>query len=167
MPPPDIVTPPRERVVFAIAVVMASTCVAQAFGRFTWGVVLPGARDDLLDGSNTLAGLFGTVNVTAYLLGTLFVSWASGKFSLVTLVRMGLTCSTASLAIASVANSAVLLAVALFGMGVGGAIIWIPAPKIAARVFPAERAGVAVGLVGSGIGMGITFAGQLAAFLGR
>ena len=157
----------RERVVFAIAVVMASTCVAQAFGRFTWGVVLPGARDDLLDGSNTLAGFFGTVNVTAYLLGTLFVSWASGRLSLVTLVRIGLTTSTVSLALASVAQSAVVLAVGLFGMGVGGAIIWIPAPKIAARVFPAERAGVAVGLVGSGIGIGTAFAGQLAAFLGR
>ena len=40
---------------------MSSTCVAQAFGRFTWGVALPGARDELLDGSNTLAGFFGTV----------------------------------------------------------------------------------------------------------
>src|SRR5210317_1479165 len=104
----------RERVVFAIAVVMASTCVAQAFGRFTWGVVLPGARDDLLNGSNTLAGFFGTVNVTAYLLGTLFVSWASGRLSLVTLVRIGLTTSTVSLALASVAQSAVVLAVGLF-----------------------------------------------------
>jgi MFS family permease len=150
-----------------MAVVMASTCVAQAFGRFTWGVVLPGARDDLLGGSNTLAGFLGTVNVTAYLLGTVFVSWASSRFSLVGLVRLGLTVSTVSLALASVASNGVLLAVALFGMGVGGAIIWIPSPKIAALIFPAERAGVAVGLVGSGIGIGIVFAGQIASFLGR
>lgn len=150
-----------------MAVVMASTCVAQAFGRFTWGVVLPGARDDLLDGSNTLAGFFGTVNVTAYLLGTLFVAWASGRFSLVALVRLGLTTSTVSLGIASVATNGPMLAVALFGMGIGGAIIWIPSPKIAARAFPPEKAGAAVGLVGSGIGIGIVFAGQIAAFLGR
>lgn len=163
--PPD--TARNERVWLAIAVVMASTCVAQAFGRFTWGVVLPGARDDLLNGSNTLAGFFGTVNVTAYLLGTLFVSWASSRFSLVGLVRLGITTSTVSLGIASLATSGPMLAVALFGMGVGGAIIWIPSPKIAARSFPAERAGMAVGLVGSGIGIGIVFAGQIAAFLGR
>ena len=156
-----------ERVWLMMAVVMASTCVAQAFGRFTWGVVLPGARDDLLDGSNTLAGFFGTVNVTAYLLGTLFVAWASGRFSLVALVRLGLTTSTVSLGIASVATNGVMLAVALFGMGIGGAIIWIPSPKIAARAFPPEKAGAAVGLVGSGIGIGIVFAGQIAAFLGR
>lgn len=156
-----------ERVWLMMAVVMASTCVAQAFGRFTWGVVLPGARDDLLNGSNTLAGFFGTVNVTAYLLGTLFVAWASGRFSLVALVRLGLTTSTVSLGIASVATNGPMLAVALFGMGIGGAIIWIPSPKIAARAFPPEKAGAAVGLVGSGIGIGIVFAGQIAAFLGR
>ena len=38
-----------------VGLVMAAACVAQAFGRFTWGVVLPGARDDVLGGSNTLA----------------------------------------------------------------------------------------------------------------
>ncbi len=150
-----------------VAVVMASTCVAQAFGRFTWGVVLPGARDDLLSGSNTVAGFFGTVNVTAYLLGTLFVSWASAKVTLVGLVRLGLTISTVCLGIASFATTAPLLGIALFGMGLGGAIIWIPAPAIGARAFRPERAGVAVGLVGSGIGIGIVFAGQLATFLGR
>ena len=156
-----------ERIWLAIAVVMASTCVAQAFGRLTWGVVLPGARDDLLNGSNTWAGFFGTVNVTAYLLGTLFVSWASAKISLVGLVRLGLTTSTLSLGLAAVATTGPVLAIALFGMGIGGAIIWIPSPKIAARSFPPERAGAAVGLVGSGIGIGIVFAGQIAAFLGR
>ncbi|MDG1367104.1 MAG: hypothetical protein P8P85_08615, partial [Acidimicrobiales bacterium] len=52
-----------ERVWLVIGLVMATACIAQAFGRFTWGVVLPGARDDLLDGSNTVAGLFGTLNV--------------------------------------------------------------------------------------------------------
>lgn len=156
-----------ERIWLTIAVVMASTCVAQAFGRLTWGVVLPGARDDLLNGSNTWAGFFGTVNVTAYLLGTLFVSWASAKISLVGLVRLGLTTSTLSLGLAAVATTGPVLAIALFGMGIGGAIIWIPSPKIAARSFPPERAGAAVGLVGSGIGIGIVFAGQIAAFLGR
>ena len=146
---------------------MASVCVAQAFGRFTWGVVLPGARDDVLDGSNTLAGFFGTVNVTAYLLGTLAVSWAASKVTLVGLMRIGLSISTSALGLAAVAPSGPLLGVALFGMGIGGAVIWIPAPAISARALPPHRAGMAVGLVGSGIGIGILFAGQLSAFLER
>ena len=68
--------------------------VAQAFGRFTWGAVLPDARDDLLDGSNTAAGLFGSLNVGAYLIGTIVVAWLASRSSLVGLVKVGLVLST-------------------------------------------------------------------------
>lgn len=156
-----------ERAWVVVVLVMASVCVAQAFGRFTWGVVLPGARDDVLDGSNTLAGFFGTLNVTAYLLGTLAVSWAASRVTLVGLMRIGLSISTLALGLAAVAPSGPLLGAALFAMGIGGAVIWIPAPAISARALPPHRAGMAVGLVGSGIGIGILFAGQLSAFLDR
>ena len=144
---------------------MASACVAQAFGRFTWGVVLPGARDDLLGGSNMLAGFFGTLNVTAYMLGTLAVSWLSSRLTLVGLVRSGLLISTSALGLAAFAPSGAVLGIALFAMGIGGAVIWIPAPAIAARVLPSNRRGMAVGMVGSGIGVGIVFAGQMASWL--
>jgi MFS family permease len=150
-----------------VGLVMASACVAQAFGRFTWGVVLPGARDDLLGGSNTLAGFFGTLNVTAYLLGTLAVSWAASRVTLVGLMRIGLLISTSSLGLAAVAPNGPVLGIALFAMGLGGATIWIPAPAISARALPPARRGLAVGIVGSGIGVGLVFAGQLSAFLDR
>ena len=156
-----------ERAWLVISLVMAAACVAQAFGRFTWGVVLPDARDDVLGGSNTLAGFFGTVNVTAYMIGTLGVSWAASRFSLVQLMRIGLTVSTSAIALASIAPNGATLGIALFAMGLGGAIIWIPSPAIAARTLPPRRAGMAVGFVGSGIGLGIVFAGQLSAFLDR
>ena len=156
-----------ERAWLIVAVVMAAACVAQAFGRFTWGVVLPGARDDLLGGSNTLAGFFGTLNVTAYMLGTLAVSWASSRVTLVGLVRIGLTISTTALGVAAFAPSGPVLGLALFAMGLGGAVIWIPAPAISARALPPSRAGMAVGLVGSGIGFGLVFAGQTASWLDR
>lgn len=162
-------TPPSriERAWLVVALVMAAACVAQAFGRFTWGVVLPGARDDLLGGSNTIAGFFGTLNVTAYMLGTLAVSWASSRLTLVGLVRIGLLISTTALGLAAFAPSGPVLGIALFAMGLGGAVIWIPSPAISARVLPASRAGMAVGLVGSGIGVGLLFAGQTAAWLDR
>jgi MFS family permease len=161
----DVAGPVRSVGWLVIPLVMASTMVAQAFGRFTWGVVLPGARDDLLGGSNTLAGFFGTVNVTAYLLGTLAVSWAASRVTLVGLVRIGLMISTSALGLAAIAPNGATLAVALVAMGIGGAVIWIPAPAISARALPPARAGLAVGLVGSGIGLGIVFVGQLANFL--
>jgi MFS family permease len=156
-----------QRAWLVIAVVMSAACVAQAFGRFTWGVVLPGARDDLLGGSNTLAGFFGTLNVTAYMLGTLAVSWASSRVTLVGLVRIGLSISTAALGLAAFAPSGPVLGLALFAMGLGGAVIWIPSPAISARTLPPYRAGMAVGLVGSGIGLGLVFAGQTASWLNR
>ncbi|MEO0494195.1 MAG: MFS transporter [Actinomycetota bacterium] len=154
-----------ERRILTLAIVLASAMVAQAFGRFTWGVVLPDARDDLLDGSNTAAGLFGSLNVGAYLLGTIVVAWLASRSSLVGLVKIGLVLSTSGLALASFTTEPAVLAVALAIMGLGGAIIWVPVPGIAARQFPPERRGFATGIAGVGIGVGIVFAGRMAAFL--
>lgn len=158
-PPRDVT--PRTQIWVTIALIMGAVAVAQAFGRFTWGLVLPSARDDLLGESNTLAGFFGTLNVTAYLLGTLIVAWASARVRLVGLMRIGLVVSTGAIALAALAPSGPVLGLALFAMGIGGAIIWIPAPAIASRVLPAGRSGQAVGFIGSGIGLGIVIAGQL------
>ena len=154
-----------ERRILTLAIVLASAMVAQAFGRFTWGVVLPDARDDLLDGSNTAAGLFGSLNVGAYLLGTIVVAWLASRSSLVGLVKVGLVLSTSGLALASFTTRPAVLALALVIMGLGGAIIWVPVPGIAARQFPPERRGLATGIAGVGIGVGIVFAGRMAAFL--
>jgi len=152
---------PRALIWLTMFLIMGSVAVAQAFGRFTWGLVLPSARDDLLGESNRLAGFFGTLNVTAYLLGTLIVAGAASRVSLVGLMRIGLIVSTSAIALAAFAPSGAVLGLALFAMGIGGAIIWIPAPAIAARVLPPERSGQAVGFIGSGIGIGIVAAGQI------
>ena len=154
-----------ERRILTLAIVLASAMVAQAFGRFTWGVVLPDARDDLLDGSNTAAGLFGSLNVGAYLVGTVVVAWLALRSSLVGLVKVGLVLSTSGLTLASFTTQPAVLAMALVIMGLGGAIIWVPVPGIAARQFPPERRGFATGIAGVGIGVGIVFAGRMAAFL--
>lgn len=158
---PEREATPRALIWLTILLIMGAVGVAQAFGRFTWGLVLPSARDDLLGGSNTLAGFFGTLNVTAYLLGTLLVAWASSRVSLIGLMRIGLVVSTSAIAVAAFAPTGSILGLALFAMGIGGAIIWIPAPAIAARTLPPERVGQAVGTIGSGIGLGIVVAGQL------
>ncbi|MDA8965803.1 MFS transporter [Pseudomonadales bacterium] len=136
--------------------IAAGAAVAQSFGRFAYGLLLPAIRDDLAI-SNTLAGLIGAANVGAYLLGTLFVAWASSHYRLLSVLRLGLMLSTTGLLLAAVAPSPLLLAAALFLSGIGGACVWIPSPMIASDALPASQRGLAIGLMGSGIGIGVIF----------
>lgn len=147
-----------------VVLVACGAAVAQAFGRFTYSVLLPAIRDDL-DHSNTVAGFLGTANVAAYLIGTLAVATLTARIKLQTVFRSGFAFSLSGLALAVVAPNAGVLSVALFVMGIGGAFIWIPSPAIAAAAVGSHRRGVAVGVMGAGIGTGIIFAGQLARVL--
>ena len=148
----------------AVALVALAATVAQSFGRFTYSVLLPAVRDDL-GLSNSIAGFLGTVNVAAYLLGTLLVVRATARLRLVTLMRTGMVLAVVGLAVASIAPGGVALAGALVVLGLAGACIWIPSPALAAAAVGPERRGVAVGVIGAGIGIGIVSAGQLATVL--
>lgn len=142
-----------------MVLVACGAIVAQAFGRFTYSALLPAIRNDL-GHSNTVAGFLGTINVTAYLLGTFAVASLTSRFRLMTVFRSGFVFSLCGLAGASFSPNAAALGVSLFLMGIGGAMIWIPSPAIAASAIGPERRGSAMGLIGAGIGAGIVFAGQ-------
>lgn len=147
-----------------VLLIALGAAVAQAFGRFSYGLLLPAVRDDMAI-SNTFAGLLGGANVGAYLLGTMFVAWATSRFKLLAVLRLGLVLATMGLLLAAFASSPYLLGVALFIAGVGGACVWIPAPIIAADALPPARRGLAVGLMGSGIGLGVVFVSILSGSL--
>lgn len=144
-----------------ILVVMLAAAVAQGFGRFTYGVLLPDVRSDLLNGSNTLAGFVATANTFAYLIGALLVGSLSARVTPVQSLRIGMVFSVGGMAAAVVAPNAAVLTVAMISMGLGGAAIWIPSPGIATTVVPDRLRGLAVGLTGSGVGLGIVYSGQL------
>lgn len=147
-----------------VVLVALASGVAQAFGRFSYAVLLPAIDRDLLD-SYALAGLVGTANVGAYLLGTLAVSALARRAAPAALIRGGLVATSAGLLVLSQAGGAVGLAVGLTLTGIGGAFIWVPAPGLAGSVVRTSRRGAAIGLSGSGIGGGIVFASVLAAVL--
>ena len=147
-----------------VTLVALGAAVAHAFGRFSYGLLLPAVRDDL-GMSNTLAGVVGGANVGAYLLGTIIVAWATSRYLLLSVLRLGLILATSGLLLAAIADSPYLLAAGLFIAGIGGACVWIPAPVIAADALPSARRGLAVGLMGSGIGLGIAFASILSGSL--
>ena len=147
-----------------VLLIALASAVAQAFGRFTYGILLPAVRDDM-GITNTEAGLIGAANVGAYLLGTMLVAWATNRYLLLNVMRLGLIMTTLGLLLASVASSPLFLTMALFVAGLGGAFLWIPAPVIASAALPIARQPLAVGLMSSGIGLGVVFASILSGVL--
>ena len=147
-----------------VLLIALAAAVGHAFGRFSYGVLLPAVRDDM-GISNTLAGSIGAANVGAYLLGTMIVAWATSRYRLINVMRLGLGLVTLGLLIASLAGGPWMLAVGLFLTGMGGAFLWIPSPVIAADALPSDRRHLAVGWLGSGVGLGVMFASILSGVL--
>lgn len=148
----------------AVFLVAATAGVAQSFGRFAFGVVLPAVRSDL-DLSNTIAGSLATVNVGAYLVGTLAVAALASSSKLLRIMRMGFLFAVGGLGLAAIAPNAWVVGLAMFASGFGGALIWIPAPVVAAAAMPAEKRSLAIGLLGTGMGGGVVFASQLSSYI--
>ena len=149
-----------------VALAAASAGVAQGFGRFTLGVVLPAIRSDL-GLSNTIAGSLATANVAAYLVGTLAVAMASSRIRLITIMKAGLLIAVGGQVLSAVAPNAPVLAVGMFCSGFGGAWVWIPTPVVASSVFPPEKRGTAIGFLSSGMALSIVFTSQLAGWVRR
>jgi len=123
-------------------------------------------ESDLL-GSYAVAGLLGTLNVVGYLAGTALVSVVSTRTEPAALIRAGLLATTVGLAVSAAAPGAAVLGVGMILSGLGGAFIWVPAPGLAGSVVPGSRRGLAVGVVGSGIGISVVLASQLAGLVRR
>ena len=148
---------------WVIVVLVASVAaIAQAFGRFSYGVLFPAIRDDLQI-SNTVASLLGASNVGAYLIGTIAVALTTSRFGLLATFRVGMLLATLGLGIAAMSSGPLLLALGLGIAGFGGACVWIPAPAIAADAIETRHRNLAVGLMGSGMGAGIVFVSLLTA----
>ena len=148
--------------VVVVGLAMLAVGVAQGFGRFTYALVLPALGREILP-SWSIAGLLGTANVGAYLGGTLAVSVAATRHEPRHLILFGLALSTTGLTILAAAPGLLVLFAGMVLTGFGGAFIWIPAPGIAGAAVDPDRRGLAIGLLGTGIGLSIVFASQLAA----
>src|SRR3954452_25306651 len=151
---------PGPRVLIPILVLAAA--VAQGFGRFGYALLLPAVNAELVH-SYAVAGLLGTLNLTAYLAGTLLVSLTAGRLAPATSVRLGLLLTTAGLSVLALAPSVPVLVAGMVLAGFGGAMIWVPAPGIAGSAVRVSRRGLAIGLTGSGVGVGVIASSGLTA----
>lgn len=148
------------RTIVALGLVLLSSMVAQSFGRFSYPVLLKAIDADVLH-SLTKAGTLGTVSLAAYLTGTGVVSWVSTRLDATVIVKVGLAFSLAGLLLLWTASGFGTLALGMSVAGLGSAAVWVPAPGIAATLVDPKQAGVAIGVVGSGIGLGILVVGPL------
>jgi MFS family permease len=78
-------------------------------------------------------------------------------------VRLGLLLTTAGVSVLALAPSVPVLVVGMVLSGFGGAMIWVPAPGIAGAAVHVSRRGLAIGLTGSGVGLGVVASSGLTA----
>lgn len=147
-----------------IPILVLAAGVAQGFGRFGYALLLPAVNADLVH-SYTVAGLLGTLNLTAYLGGALLVSLTAGRIAPATSVRRGLLLTTAGVSVLALAPSVPVLVAGMVLAGFGGAMIWVPAPGIAGSAVRVSRRGLAIGLTGSGVGLGVIASSGLTALV--
>jgi MFS family permease len=144
-----------------VALVALASAVAQAFGRLTYSLVLPSIERELA-GSYAVAGVVGAVNVATYVLGVVVVGALGGRLRPTTWMRLGLTSCALGLVLLTRSATVPELSAGLALTGFGAALIWLPSPGFVGAIVDPSRRGAAIGFIGSGIGVGIVFAGGLA-----
>ena len=155
----EVRTPTGGR--WSVLITVALTCfVGQSFARFSFGLLLPAMKSDLRV-TYGLAGWLGTINLAGYLLGTILTSIASTRFPAHRIMQIGVALATTGMFVLATVNTVPLLLVGMALGGVGGAASWIPAPIMAASVFPPERRALAMGATTAAIGLGIVVATAL------
>ena len=149
-----------------VLLVMAAVVVGHGFGRFSYALVLPDMRADVV-GSYGAAGWLGTAGFAAYFVGVFVVSILSRRVAPTTIVKAGVVGSVLGLAILSVAPNYTVAVLGMAVAGFAGAGSWIPAPAVVAALVPPERRGVAIGVTTAGVGIGIVTAGRLVSLVHR
>jgi MFS family permease len=139
-------------------VIASTTVVSHAFGRSSYGLLIP-AIEDSLGLSHAEAGFGGTLIYGSFLGGTLLVASAGRRVEPVTLMRLGLLVATFGLALNAVAPNYLVLLMGLTLTGAAGAGIWVPAPTVATAGIDPDRRGFVIGLLTATIGLGMLMTG--------
>ncbi len=150
-------TPVTRRLWAPLAALAAAVAVSQSFGRFTYSLLFTDVRDDF-SLSNTIAGALGSLNLLAYLLGSVLVSATVARVGMGRTTRFGLFGVVVTLALLAWSPSVVLVAVAMVLAGGATAGVWVTAPGLATEVLGTTKRGVAAGWITGGVGFGLVTA---------
>ncbi len=159
--------PPIGRRLWApLAALAAAVAVSQSFGRFTYSLLFTDIRDDF-GLSNTIAGALGSLNLLAYLLGSVLVSATVARVGMGRTVKAGLFGVVVTLALLAWSPSIGLVTATMVLAGATAAGVWVTAPGIATEVLGASKRGVAAGWITGGVGLGLVAASVIDAAISQ
>jgi predicted MFS family arabinose efflux permease len=143
-----------------------ASMVSFAFGRFAYGALLPAMREGL-GLTFAAAGLLQSVNLAAYLVGSLACGLAVRRLPAGRLVVWSVLAAAGSLAAVGASRSAGWAVATMALLGFCGGVVWIAtATLVIERAAPARR-GWLLGVACAGSGLGIPLVAVLVEVLRR
>ena len=130
--------------------------VSIGLGRFSFGMILPNLQNDLQI-STTLSGFIGTSNFIGYFIGIFFVSTLYKKYETSSMLFIILFLQAISMFLMAISTNYMLVSLFFAFTGFFSAIANVSIMVYITHVIPQKYRGKALGLVVTGIGLGIIF----------
>lgn len=140
--------------------------IGLGFGRFAYTALVPALIDEGW-ATVTTAGYLASANFAGYLLGALGSGRVAALAPLPAVIRSALAVTVLAFVASAVDLGPVWLAVWRFVPGFAGALLMVLVPMAILAGLPPVRRPRAVGLIFTGIGLGIAFTGLLVPSLAR
>lgn len=137
--------------------------VVLVFGRLAYGLILPSMRAGL-GLSYEQAGTLGTVTALGYLCLVMVAGSFAARFGGRQAVLVGVLLAVTGFIGLSLASNYYLILALMALLGFGTAFGYTPLVSVLATWFP-ERRGAVIGLLSSGVGIGMLSAGSLVPYL--
>ena len=138
---------------------MLLAMVALSLARLAYGVLLPFMRVDL-EWSVEQAGILGTATSLGYLLCVLPAGYLTRRYGPRHIIIGGLVCAIVGFSGLYIVHSFTGFVVLMVLLGIGTAGIYTPVVSFIVGWFP-QRRGLVLGMVNSGIGLGVFISGIL------
>jgi len=152
-------TTKRPNLLIMVICGLLTSLVVIAFARMAYGVILPSMRADL-GLSYQQAGILGTVTALGYVLFVLAGGVAAARFGARPTIVFGLMTVALGFAGLTLASHYWLLLALMALLGLGTAFSFAPMVSLLATWYP-EKRGLVIGLMTSGVGMGVLVVGAL------
>jgi MFS family permease len=148
-----------------VVIGILTVIVAVAFARMAYGVILP-YMSESLSLSYKESGFLGTVTALGYLGLVLVAGIVAAKWGGKKTILFGVSCVTIGFLGLSLTTSYAVTILFMLLLGMGTAFTFTPLISLVTAWFP-EKRGLVIGLVTSGVGIGLLFTGIIVPILGE